>query len=234
LEYSDGHSEDEICVDLRDASVASFVAAIFGHVSPGADAYATYKGDDYLIDPRHQIVLVTQLLRGATEFLASFSDAESAQGLWKIFLEDVLFARHLWDEDIPLADRITAIESVVHLYETVLIQRPFEPVDFRRPDRLPRRFGGLDYMIPDFLMHIPRDVDLTSPDARSVSDAFLAVFTHMVQHRAPIAQYAGLHGLGHLQHHDRPDVIDAYIAANPELDPAARAYAMTAKAGNAL
>jgi hypothetical protein len=89
-------------------------------------------------------------------------------------------------------------------------------------------------MIPDFLMHVPRDVDLTSSDARAVSDAFLAVFTRMVQHPAPIAQYAGLHGLGHLQHRHRPHVIDAYLAANPDLDPSARAYAMTARAGEVL
>ncbi len=221
-------------VDLRDASLTSFIAALFDHVPPGADAYATYKIDDYLIDPRHQIALVTQLLRGAPEYLASFPDAEIARGFWKIFLEDVLFARHLWDEDVALSDRLAAIESVVHLYETVLIQRPFEPVDFGRPDRLPRRFGGVDYMIPDFLMHIPRDVDVGSPDAKAVSDAFLAAFTRMVQHPAPIAQYAGLHGLGHLQHRDRPYVVDAYLAANPDLDPDARAYAMTARAGEVL
>jgi hypothetical protein len=234
LESSDCNSEDEIFVDLRDASVASFVAATFDHLPPGADARATYRVDDYLIDPRHQIALVAQLMRGAPEYLASFNDAEIARGFWKIFLEDELFARHLWDEEVPLSDRITAIESVVHLYETVLIQRPFEPVDFHRPDRLPRRFGGVDYMIPDFLMHVPRDVALTSPDARAVSDAFLAAFTRMVQHPAPIAQYAGLHGLGHLQHGHRPHVIDAYLAAHPDLDPAARAYAMAARTGEIL
>jgi hypothetical protein len=71
-------------------------------------------------------------------------------------------------------------------------------------------------------------------DGAAIRNAFLDTFRRLLTHPAPVAQYAALHGLGHLEHDLRPQVIDAYIARHPDLPAAQREYSERARSGEVL
>jgi hypothetical protein len=71
-------------------------------------------------------------------------------------------------------------------------------------------------------------------DRAAIRNAFLGTFSRLLEHPSPVAQYAGLHGLGHLKHKLRSDVIASYLARHPGLTPAQRRYAAQAQRGHVL
>lgn len=74
----------------------------------------------------------------------------------------------------------------------------------------------------------------SSYDRRRVRGALLNVFRRLLDHPAPVAQYAALHGLGHLRSKQRVTVIDQYLAARPDMDANQREYALDARSGTLL
>jgi hypothetical protein len=88
--------------------------------------------------------------------------------------------------------------------------------------------------LPDLLARVPAIIDTETGDASAVRDALLATFQWLLEHPAPVAQYAGLHGLGHLKHPRGAAAIDAYLATHSELNPSQFAYAEAAKRGEVL
>lgn len=74
----------------------------------------------------------------------------------------------------------------------------------------------------------------TAYDRTRVCSALLGVLARLLDHPAPVAQYAALHGLGHLPTQKRRDVIDRYLAARPDLETEQREYALAARAGTLL
>ncbi len=224
-------------IDLTDATLEQLVEAVFrtSDLPRDPDGNAT-EWVDFRVDPTRQLVLATELFRRAGGLLDQFSTAQIERGLWRIMGGEYseLFTDHLWDPTVPLAARLGAVGAIDDLYRELLARPPYEPVDFQHPDRLPRRFETIDYMVPDLLLHAPAFVEGTEADRAAMRDAFQATFRRLLQHPAPIAQYAALHGLGHLDHSRRAPVIAAYLSQRSDLSPDQRAYAEKAQRGEVL
>lgn len=60
------------------------------------------------------------------------------------------------------------------------------------------------------------DCIVSHVEDRSFKDTCLEVLSELVTHTDERVSCAALHGLGHLQHPDRPTVVDAYIRRVPE------------------
>ena len=143
------------------------------------------------------------------------------------------FTDLVWDPALPLDQRRAVIQGVYDLYDQLLGAYPYESIDFRHPDD-DRRFNGIDYMVPDLLLSGQGSRDGVDVDELAVRAEFLELFARLLEHQAPVAQYAALHGLGHLEHPDRVATIDRYLAANSWMDPDQRDYALAARRGDVL
>jgi hypothetical protein len=133
-----------------------------------------------------------------------------------------------------LAARRGLIQSVFQLYDQVLAPYPYDSIDFGHPDDGGRRFQTIDYMAPDLLLDAPWFRHEDPADTALVRTELLALFTRPLAHDAPVAQYAALHGLGHLEHEAGAAVIQQYLERHAWLDPAQRGYAERAMRGDVL
>lgn len=226
-----------VVIRLRDATIESFVASVFDHEMPEEGRKSWYSPFDvsFEIDERRQLDLLAELFGNAGELLAGYSADQVKQGLWCMMGGHRCdsFTGLVWDRALPLEQRRAVIRSVYDLYDQLLGAYPLESVDFRHPDE-DRRFNGIDYMVPDLLLSgqtIRGEVDA---DELAVRAEFLALFARMLEHQAPVAQYAALHGLGHLEHPERAATIDRYLAAHSWMDHDQREYALAARRGEVL
>ena len=225
-------------LDLRQATLEQLSDVIFD-----AERLAAVDSDDdaddpfdYRVDPTRQIVLLTDLFRRSFTLTARFPFEQIERGLWHIMGAEYFhaFTQHIWNPDVSRVDRIRLIESVYSLYDSVLACHPYEDIDFTHPDRLPRRFQTIDYMAPDLLHQGAGFVRKDPADRTAIRNAFLAAYSRMLHHPSPVARYAALHGLGHLKHPLRSQVIASFVERYPNLTPAQRGYAARASRGTVL
>ena len=225
-------------LDLRQATLEHLIDVIF---DAGPNAALEENEDanepfDYRVDPARQVVLLTDLFRRSFTLTTRFPSEQIERGLWHIMGAEYFhaFTQHIWNPDVSRVDRVRLIESVYDLYDSVLARNPFEDIDFRHPDRLPRRFQTIDYMAPDLLLEGAAFVRKDPADRQAIRNAFLATYSRMLHHPSPVAKYAALHGLGHLKHPLRSQVIASYLERYPSLTPDQRGYAARAARGNVL
>jgi hypothetical protein len=224
-------------IDLRSATLPELVDAIFDHeVAPRPERdpwYYDYEVD-FAVEPVRQMILLADLFRHAATALARFSPGQVGQGFWcmlgGVHMEH--FTGHIWNPDIPFALRAAVIDSIYDLYDGLIASAPFEPIDFGSPDWPARRFQTIDYMIPDLVLTAWHRED--ADDRVRVREAFLELFERLLDHPAPVARYAALHGLGHLEHDGRAAIIDAYLDAHPDITADVRTYALAARRGEVL
>jgi len=236
-QYVHASTRTPMVVSLRDATIESFVQEVFDHELPREGYDPWYYGSTvhFDMDAQHQLDLLAELFGNARSLLADFSPAGIVQGLWCMMggVHNESFTGLVWNPALPLSQRRAVIRSVYDLYDQLLCTYPYEEIDFRHPDG-DRAYEGIDYMVPDLLLSKPWFPDESEADQAAVSTEFLELFARMLEHEAPVAQYAALHGLGHLEHPDRSDTIDRYLAAHSWLEPDQREYALNARRGDVL
>lgn len=222
-------------IDLTNATLEQLIEVVFVErcERPAAGVAADPGDVEYRTDPARQVVLLTDLFRRSFTLPARFSSEAIERGLWYIMGAEHFdnFTAHIWNAGVSRVDRVRLIESVYELYHAVLARYPYEEIDFAHPDRLARRFQTIDYMAPDLLLTGEGFTREDPEDKAAIRTAFLATFGRMLQHPSPVAQYAGLHGLGHLNHERRSQVIAAYLERQPALRPEQRRYAARAQRG---
>ena len=225
-------------VELRDVSTATFIERVFAHAPPIDDAEPWYYGPvDFDIEPAQQLRHLTDVFRSADTLAAyGLSNAQLEVGLWCVLggAHNESFVNLVWDRSLAIGLRKATIATLFELYDRLLAASPYEPIDFRAPDRTPRRFLTIDYMALALVVEASSPSSTTAYDRARVRSALLAMLERLLDHPAPVAQYAALHALGHLATRKRLDVIDRYLAARPNLEHEQRAYALKARAGTLL
>jgi hypothetical protein len=226
-----------VVIRLRDATIESFVRGVFDHEMPEEGSKPWYFPFDvsFETDERRQLDFLAELFGNARALLADYSPDFVCQGLWCMMggVHFESFTGLVWDPALPLDKRRAVIQSVYDLYDQLLGAYPYESVDFRHPDE-DRRFNGIDYMVPDLLLSGQTTRGEVDADEVAVRAEFLDLFTRLLEHPAPVAQYAALHGLGHLEHPERAATIDRYLAARSWMDHDQREYALAARRGEVL
>lgn len=223
-------------VNLTKATVGELAQVVFDH-SASDDEDAWYYGDlDFEIEPDRQLRLLAELFHSAPSLFKDYSTRQVEEGLWCMMggAHSDKFCGLVWNPALPRPARLDVVAGVYTLYDRVLATYPHEQIDFRHPDADPRRFRTIDYMAPDLLLHRPRFRHEDELDVVALREAFLDLFSRLLAHGAPVAQYAALHGLGHLQHEGGVAVIDRYLEAHAWLEPAQREYAEAARTGDVL
>ena len=232
------NSHTSMRVKLRDISLPTFIERVFAHQPPTDSAKPWYFGRvTFDIEPAEQLRHLTEIFRSADALPASgLSNAQIELGLWCMLggAHDEAFVSLIWDRSLPITLRNATIAALFELYDRLLAAAPFEPIDFHAPDRTPRRFESIDYMALALVVQASQPAATTAYDRARIRATLLAVLERLLDHAAPVAQYAALHGLGHLPTKRRVDIIDRYLATRPRIAHDQRAYALAARAGTLL
>ncbi|HEU4881594.1 MAG TPA: hypothetical protein VFT45_05095 [Longimicrobium sp.] len=217
--------------DLRAATDDEISAVVFDHpVVPGKTTAWWWAFDDakVVIEPRRALAYMTNLFNAPEGLMDRYSAAQIDQGFWFMYsaaAEDV-FGRQLWNDAEPWDDRERCIRALPRLYQAL-----FEPMLFLLEDY----YASAMFMLPDFIVWMSRPrVTHDGADALRVCQALLDAFGEMLGSSHDATRTAALHGLGHLAHPDRADVIRDFVRANPGLDPELRDYAERAVVGDVL
>ena len=226
-------------IRLRDVSLSTFVERLFRHPAPADDAKPWYSGKvEFEIEAEQQLRHLTEVFSAADSLPAQgLSHRQIEVGLWCILggADSESFVSLLWNRSLPFDLRRDTIAALFELYDRLLAAAPHESIDFRHPDSSPRRFQTIDYMALALIVEAFVPANTTSSyDRTRVRGALLNVFSRLLNHPAPVAQYAALHGLGHLRSKKRVAVIDQYLAARREMDATQREYALDARSGTLL
>ena len=71
------------------------------------------------------------------------------------------------------------------------------------------------------------------PDEK-VKEVMLEALSEIINIESFHCQGSALHGLGHLEHPERAEIIDGFLASHPEIAPELLRYAQSAREGNIL
>src|SRR6185503_352529 len=166
---------------------------------------------DFVCDPNVVVAYYARLFREPRPRLSAYDDAQLEQGFW--FVVGSQLAEWLWDDEIELGLRLDCIAAMPTMFREFLLDRPIEPA-----------CGMWWDMLRTFDDH---------PDPRIV-DAMVRALEEVLQLPARHCRMSALHGLGHLRHERKEEIIRAFLSDRRDLDDAIVAYAEKAIAGTVL
>ena len=165
----------------------------------------------FVCDPSVVIKYYARLFRNPRPSLSAYDDARLEQGVW--FVVGSQLAQWLWDDDIPLNLRLECIAAMPAMFREFFADRPLETACWMWWDML-RTFDD-------------------HPDA-SIVGAMVRVLGEVLLVPARHCQMSALHGLGHLRHKSKEEIIRAFIDNCRNQDNEIVEYAQKAITGTVL
>lgn len=165
----------------------------------------------FICDPKLVIAYYTRLFRDPRATLSVYDNARLEQGVW--FVVGSQLAHWLWDTEIPLELRIDCIAAMPTMFREFLAEHPLDTACS---------------MWWDMLRSFDKD-----PDPRIV-EAMVAALTQVLKLPMRHCQMSALHGLGHVKHHAKEEIIRAFLLRSHDLDSEVVQYAEKAIAGTVL
>lgn len=197
-----------------------------------------HREDDYWSEePALVVPFLTRLWEDPLPHLAPYSDAQINQGLW--FLINNTCSNHffaLLEETVPWEARRRCLRATVPLYEKLFAPRCTSHLGHLLraypPDMNP--LNSVCYMWWDIA---PVCGHPEMPDRHEFDAECLEVMRRTLAIPQDACRESALHGLGHWERsypNEVHRVIDDFVAQNPNLPEALRAYARAARAGCVL
>jgi hypothetical protein len=162
-----------------------------------------------------QLEFATTLFQDAAFLLARYSPEQINQGFWFLLSGHSSFALadFIWNTELAWNLREQCIKSMVKPFQVIFIQIPEQDSCNMWWDLL-RNFGD--------------NVDL------NVIEAMFQTMIEILQVPSLACQVSALHGLGHIKHNGKRQVVEDYLQVNINLDKETRDYALAAIEGKIL
>jgi len=164
-----------------------------------------------MCDANVVITCYARLFRNPGESLSAYDDGRLEQGIW--FVVHSQLSEWLWDDDIAVDRRLDCIAAMPTMFRDFLIDRPLKEASWMWWDML-RSFDD-------------------APDPRIV-DGLVRALAEVLQLPARHCRMSALHGLGHLRHSAKEEIIRAFLSAGYHLDAELLKYAESAIKGTVL
>ena len=197
-------------IDATGYDYERWIRFAFDHPVSGKPWYYTEEMH-FVCNPSAVITYYARLFRDPWPSLSAYDDARLEQGVW--FVVGSQLAEWLWDDDIPLNLRLECVAAMPAMFREFLADRPLETACWMWWDML-RTFDD-------------------HPDARIV-EAMVRALAEVLLVPARHCQMSALHGLGHLRHESKEEIIRAFLGNCPALDNEIGEYAQKAIAGTVL
>jgi hypothetical protein len=223
-------------VRLKDLTYHDWLEHAFGHEVRFQQAAWFFDHDCDWWDPEPAAALayLTRLFEDPEPSLRWYSDSQIAQGLTYL-VNTSASGDNGWFSStaVPIEDRVRCVEAVASL-SAQLFEPRCTPHLLHLSEADAGSLNDVCYMWWDAFpcLALPGD-----PNLPRMQEAALRTMARILGFQSPACQESALHGLGHWhQNHDRQvcAIIDAFLAANPEIDPRLISYAKAAHCGCVL
>lgn len=219
----------------NDPTFEQWIEWVFDHPVTEPEWYQGENAERWTSSTVITIDYITRLFEAAPTYLCVFSDAQASQGLW--FLGIGIFCDGLpclYGEGVLQSQRERCIRSIYTLFEQYFAVRCSSHLSHIN-EQGASPLNVTCYMWWDFLAHVA-----DGPEGRICSDMdsqMLLTMESILRLNSDACIESALHGLGHWQRY-RPaeagGIIDSFLAANPNIRPELRTYALEARAGRVL
>ncbi len=210
--------------DIRHYSFEQFTDFIFNHEIAAKkedgirEEEPWYWNAEVQCNPETVVEFYTLLFTEPGSLFDRFSREKLEQGFWAIMGQSLecSVGEVIWDEAVEFEKRAECVRSMFHLYEKFFAKDILETSGHMWWDALAydwhsgnrrRSNGGEDMLMQDVMFETLEQI-LAVPSLA--------------------CQGAALHGLGHLHHPQTGNLIDTYLAENPNLDKSMQDYARAA------
>jgi hypothetical protein len=186
-------------------------------------------------NPAATVSYITQLFQNAADVCKPYSDAQLNQGFW--FLVSNAGSNHMFtllSNRVPVPDRERCIQSMVDVFRDLFGVRCSHHLShtLRTYDSAVNPLNSACYMWWDII-----PIGGSQSNDRWLNEACLDVMEQTLQLKSIACQESALHGLGHWQV-SNPErvqgIIDRFLKANPNIVPALKTYALSARGGCVL
>jgi len=192
-----------------------------------------YDSDDLPADPPREISLryLHKLFSENGQLLEQYSDRQVNDGLYYLFSpgnSSEIFS--LLDAELPLAERLRAVDAVYLLYKDCFFARCSRKLTHLDKE-LDVSVNGICYMLWD-IAALPVHAD--KPEYKEINAACLAVMEKALQLDHEACRESALHGLGHAARYSPAEVgrvIDSFLKSAVNISPGLLRYAKAARSG---
>ena len=210
---------DEDVINLNRYSFEQWVVFVFDH--PAAEWQPPKAGVprerkwyyedkwEHWGSPKHLLPYITRLFRRPDFLLEKYSTAQLRQGFW--YLSGAGRCNDwVWDTKVAWRLRQKCILAMVSLFERLFIKE---------------QLHDTCYMWWDFFRNFRKKQDL------KVKETMLRAMEQILLSPSEDCRAAALHGLGHLRHPPKAQVIKKFLRSHPELSDECRSFAAAAITG---
>jgi hypothetical protein len=213
------------------------IAYIFDHPVANPEWYWSEDAPKWPGTREDTLVLIAQTFERGGELLACFPDEQLNQGFWFLAGDAPQnFMHTLADPKIPLAARLRALKSLVHLFEQVMAKRCSSHLS-HLDEQPANQLNSACYMWWDLLWHQLQVDDRPEEPARAQFDAeVLLTLSRLLAIPHDACRESALHGIGHWARRNphAGKIVDEFLSGTSSLRPELIAYAERASVGNVL
>jgi hypothetical protein len=211
-------------LDLSEFSYDELVVFFFDRAAPGPGEHVTSFSDEgsecEWSRPEAAVSFLTQMCRRFEEIGRRFTLGQVNQSIWMIVGADFDLIRNLWDNAIPLEQRIECIRSMYFVYsdfvaksDVRVMENCFDMWWDLIGDSFWCQLNFFDRGKNSLKVEHGETSKLDS-DSRALLDAMFETLERILKLPDRRTQHYALHGLGHLHHPKVRRLVQKYIDDN--------------------
>jgi len=196
-----------VSIDVNNYSFEEWLRFVFDHP---VEEPPWFFSTEWEGQPENILRYVIELFKNPSVLLERYSVEQIEQGFWFVLGAFGEVSDWVWDECIAWKLRQETILRMVTVFENLFTKVRFDTICYMWWDLL-RNFGD-------------------NPDQRT-SDAMLEALATILHLNNTDCQKSALHGLNHLKHSRKKDVIQSFLDSHPNLDEEWKTFVMDAMEG---
>lgn len=241
-------------IDLREASLDQFVRFVFDRPVEKPAWHEQIAFGEIEWDLGRNLELLTEMLLKAGEWLEPFNEEQLDQGFWflcgpGLFSSEVLLAGACWNLEAPLEARLTLVGAIPGLYFRLFEKRDCSRMSIawmmwdliadaadlsgnsETDESLMEQLAsieGKDARMKFLELHgtdMSRLTLAAENDYAVIREGMLRSLSHMLHEGDEMTQQCALHGLNHLKHPHKLEVIERYLSEQADLSDQTIAFA---------
>jgi hypothetical protein len=213
-------------LDLAQFTYEELITFFFDRLAPEATEHTgsfTAEGAECAWSrPETAVSFLTRMCRNFAEISRKYSLGQVNQAIWMVIGADFDLIDHLWDNTVPLNDRLECIRSIYVVYSDFVSKSDVEIMEncfymwwdlmadsfWRQPDFFDH--GGINEGRSSMKVE-QGEISKLDGNSRALLDAMFETLQRSLDLPDGRAQQFALHGLGHLHHPGVRELVEKYI-----------------------
>jgi hypothetical protein len=216
-------------LDLSQLSYEELVTFFFDRAAPDPSDHTPSFSDEGAecewSRPEVAVRFLTRMCLSFGDICRKYSLGQVNQAIWMTIGFDFELVKYLWDNSVPLGERLECIRSMYIVYSDFVAKSDLEIME-NCFDMWWDLMAGSFWFQPDFFDHseihkgkssmkLQRgETSKLDSDSRALLDAMFETLGRILELPDRRAQKYALHGLGHLHHPGVHDLVQKHIDSN--------------------